>query len=399
MSKFVIAVVKTTRFFAFTALFFFAIAALGCFVSALPVLGSIGPLLVSPFGPWISILSLLGGIWVFCRWRKFGKWHALVLTIFASFALLGTLFIQVQQIAVASRNGVDIDVLRTLWLGQERHASADAELQVYSRFEDQDLPLAIYRPAQINGPSLAPVLIYVHGGGWGGGTLHDRASDMRWFADQGYLVISVEYSLSTADRPTWNIAERQVGCALVWIANNAARFGGNGASVALFGESAGGNLVLNTSYRANAGLLRAMCDGGLPHIAATIAGYPIIDALRMYQNEDLIAGPFARIMTSHYTGGTPDEFPERYAAISSGTHINPSAPPTLLLPGLADHLLPPQPVYVFAEKAKAAGIDARVIAFPYGEHSFDQRNGSIGSQLVRAATLQFLAEHGLAPVK
>jgi acetyl esterase len=385
------------RFIAYCVLVIFAIAALGCFVPSFPVLGSIGPLLVSPYGPWISILSLLGAVAVFRRWRAFGKRSMLVLAVLASFAAAGTAIIQVQQIAVAQRNGVEINVLRTLWLGQERHASTAPEIKTYTRYQNQDFPLAIYRPVQGRAALLAPILVYVHGGGWGGGSLHDRASDMRWFADQGYLIISVEYSLSAVDRHTWDIAERQVACALVWIADNAERFGGDGARLALFGESAGGNLVLNVSYRANAGLLNPICEGVLPQIAATIAGYPIIDALQMYQNNDVIAGRFARMMTTHYTGGTPAEYPERYAAISSYTHINSSAPPTLLLPGLADHLLPPNRVYAFAEKVKAAGVDARVIAFPYGEHSFDQRNGSIGSQLVRGATLQFLADFGLAP--
>jgi acetyl esterase len=385
------------RFIAYCVLVIFAIAALGCFVPSFPVLGSIGPLLVSPYGPWISILSLLGAVAVFRRWRATGKRSMLVLATLASFAALGTVTIQIQQISVAQQNGVNINVLRTLWLGEEAHESTAPIIRTYASYEGQDLPLAIYRPVNRSGNAAAPVLVYVHGGGWGGGTLHDRASDMRWFADQGYLIISVEYSLSAVDRHTWDIAERQVACALVWIADNAERFGGDGARLALFGESAGGNLVLNVSYRANAGLLNPICEGVLPQIAATIAGYPIIDALQMYQNNDVIAGRFARMMTTHYTGGTPAEYPERYAAISSYTHINSSAPPTLLLPGFADHLLPPELVFAFVKRARAAGVDARVIAFPYGEHSFDQRNGSIGSQLVRGAALQFLAEFGLAP--
>jgi len=399
IAKISVIAAKVMRFFAYSIPVIFALATLGCILPTLPILGSVGPLLVSPYGPWISILSLLCAIVVIRRWRESGKRRLLILTALASFAAVGTAAIQIQQFSVAQQNGVNIDVLRTLWLGEEMHDSAAAIIQTYTSYEGQDLPLAIYSPANRSANSAAPVLVYVHGGGWGGGTLHDRASDMRWFADQGYLVISVEYSLSTADRHTWDIAERQVACGLVWIADNAERFGGDGARLALFGESAGGNLVLNISYRANAGLLNPVCEGALPQIAAVIAGYPIIDALQMYQNNDVIAGHFARMMTTRYTGGTPAEYPGRYAAISSGTHINALAPPTLLLPGLADHLLPPKPVYDFAKKARAAGVDARVIAFPYGEHSYDQRIGSIGSQLVRGATLRFLAEFGLAPSK
>ena len=378
-------------------LFIFAIAAFASFVPSIPALGSLGPLLISPYGPWISIFALVGAVANFWRWQKFNKRSALIPAMLACFAFAGTLFIQMQQISVAAQNGLAINVLRTLWLGDEQYKSPEPVVQTYGRYGKNDLPLAIYRPAPSQALSLAPIIVYVHGGGWGAGSLHDRASDMRWLADRGYLVISVEYSLAAADHPTWDIAQKQVGCALMWIASNAQQFGGDGSRVALFGESAGGNLVLNVAYLASSGALTPMCDGKLPNIAATIAGYPIIDALKMYQNQDVIAGRFARMMTTHYTGGTPDEYPERYLAINANTHIHSSAPPTLLLPALADHLLPPSPVYAFAEQAKAAGVDVRVIGFPYGEHSFDQRNGSIGSQLVRGATLQFLAEFGLAP--
>ncbi len=390
---------KAMIFIVYTFSAILAIATLACFLPQVPVFGVIGPLIVFPFGPWVSILSLLAALLFFFRWRKFGKRGILVLTSFTSFVFAGTAFIQIQQIAVAEQNGVDINLLRTLWLGGERHGSVTAVIETYTRYEDHDLAVAIYSQANSKEKSPKPVLVYVHGGGWGAGTVHDRAADMRWFADQGYLVFSVEYSLSAEDRHTWGVAERQVACALAWIGRNAERYGGDGSRLAMFGESAGGNLVLNVSYQANAGLIKPMCEGQVPNIVASIAAYPIIDARQMYENDDVIVGRFARMMGVQYTGGTPEAFPGRYKAISSETHINSSAPATLLLPGLTDHLLHPEPVYAFAKKAIAAGVDARVIGFPYGEHSFDQLNGGIGSQLMRGASLQLLIEFGLAPLR
>ena len=391
---------KTTRiarFFGNALLVLFAVAALGCLLPAIPVLGSLGPLLISPYGPWITLLSLLGTGLVFAHWRRLHKSRTLLLAALAAFAVVGTIYIQARQISVAKANGVDIQLVKTLGLDAVQHTSAPAEFQSYGSHGDTPLSVAIYRPAAEAIKAPVPIFVYVHGGGWGGGTLNDRAEDMRWFADRGYLVFSIEYTLSSEDKPTWNVAEPQVACALTWIADHAATFGGDPARLALFGESAGGNLVLNVSYRANAGKLPSSCAGNLPHIAATIASYPVLDAVRMYGNADVIAGRFAPIMTTHYTGGTPTQYPERYTAISSATHINPLAPPTLLLPGLSDHLLPPEPAYDFVDKAQAAGIDARVIAFPYGEHSYDQRNDSIGSQFFRGVTLQFLQQHGVKP--
>ena len=386
---------RAARFLSYTLLILFGLAVIGALLPGIPVLGSIGPLLISPFGSWIVILSLAGCMAAITRWRRHRGRLALVMAGVAAFAAAGTAVIEGRQIGVARTNGVGIDLARTLWLGSSSHRSALPVMARYGTYEGQPLRVAIYRPVPATRP--APILVYVHGGGWGGGTLHDRQPDMRWFADRGYLVVSVEYTLSTPDRHSWDVAEPQIGCALAWIGANAPRFGGDQTRLALFGESAGGNLVVNVSYRAAAGRLQPACAGTLPRIAATIAPYPVLDALRMYRNTDVIAGPFARTMTTNYTGGNPQRYPDRYAAISAPTHIVRGAPPTLLLPGLADHLLPPDAALDFAAKAKAAGIEVRLIAFPHGEHSFDQMSGSIGSQLVRGATLHFLAQHGVAP--
>jgi acetyl esterase/lipase len=388
---------RVARLFGHSLLLVFAVATLGSLVPTIPVLGSIGPLLISPFGPWITILSLAGAVAVYRRWRKIRGLRTFILAALAAFATIGTVYIQAQQIAVARANGVDIDLAQILRVGPEQRSSAGAVLQNYGSHAGQPLPLAIYPASVESGQPAAPILVYVHGGGWGGGSLHDRVADMRWFADRGFLVISVEYTLSSTNRPTWDLAPPQIGCALAWITNNAARYDGDASRLALFGESAGGNIVLNVSYMATAGSLQPSCPGELPRIAATVAAYPILDAVRLYQNDDLIAARFARQMALWYTGGKPADYPGRYAAVSPVTHIHPAAPPTLLLPGLADHLLPPGPVFEFAAKAIAAGVEARVIAFPYGEHSFDQRGGSIGSQFVRQASLQFLELHGLVP--
>ena len=92
-----------------------------------------------------------------------------------------------------------------------------------------------------------------------------------------------------------------------------------------------------------------------------------------------------------------EQYPDRYAAIASATHINPAAPPTLLIVPEADHLVDPAAAYSFAESATAAGIVTQVIRVPHAEHSFDIRSGNIGNQLVRQTVLQFLATRGSHP--
>ena len=209
--------------------------------------------------------------------------------------------------------------------------------------------------------------------------------------------MSFEYPLSTEKRPTWNVTHPLLGCALVWANANAARYGGDPARIALWGESAGGNLLLNVAYAANAGTLKPSCPGPLPRIAAAAALYPVVDPELMYHNPDPLIGRFGALMTTRYTGGTPQQFPDRYAEINSSTHISAKAPPTLLIIPEADHLVVPAAAQAFEAKARAAGVKTQLITMPYAEHSFDLKSNSIGNQMVRQTMLKFLTEQGLKP--
>lgn len=385
------------RFLGKALIVILALGMLGSLVPQISVLGELGPILTAQFGPWLAIIALAGTVIMFRRWRAQGRISALVLCSMAAFAGSVAVFILYQQAATAQANGVKVDIAQ-MFMASSQAAPDPLPVTVnYTRFGTEVLPLDIYRPAARAGGRGAPVFVYVHGGGWGGQTLKQREADYRWFVDRGYLVVSLEYTLSGETRHTWNVAEPQLACALGWINANIARYGGDPARLALWGESAGGNLVLNLSYRANSGTLQSGCGGTMPHVAATIALYPVVDPARMYRPDEALLGFAGRMMGDHYTGGSPEQFPDRYAAIASATHINPEAPPTLLVIPAADHLVAPAAAYSFDEKARAAGIETRLITMPYAEHAFDLRSGSVGSQMVRQVMLQFLEAHELKP--
>ncbi|MFM9978803.1 MAG: alpha/beta hydrolase [Sphingomonadaceae bacterium] len=383
------------KFLTYALLSFFGLAAIGSLIPAIPVLGELGPVLTAGYGPWVTLVSLVGAVGLFLRWRRNRHKRTFVVALLATTAALGFAYVQVKQIGVARANGISIDLIQAAFATSQSAPGPKPETIIYAAYDGQKLPLDIYRP--VPGRRPAPIFVYIHGGGWGGQTLKQREADYRWFVARGYLVITLEYTLSTDKRNTWNIVEPQLGCALAWVGANAARFGGDVSRMALWGESAGGNLVLNLSYRANAGTLTPSCPGAVPHVAATIALYPVVDPARMYRPVDPLLGPFGRMMGDHYTGGSPEKFPDRYTAIASATHIDAKAPPTLLIIPESDHLVDPQAAYAFEATARSAGIETRLIKMPYAEHSFDLRSGGIGNQLVRQSMLRFLGEHGMRP--
>ena len=387
--------IKALKFLAYALLSLFGLAAIGSFFPAIPVLGELGPIGSSTYGPWVTLISFVGAAWLVLRWRRTRHKRTLVVALLAAIAALGFSYVQAQRIGVARANGVNIDLVQAMFATSQSAPDPKPETVVYAAFDGQKLPLDIYHAKPGSRP--APVLVYIHGGGWGSQTLKQREADYRWFVARGYLVISLEYSLSTATRNTWNVVEPQLGCALAWVGANAARYGGDASRLALWGESAGGNLVINISYRANAGTLNSSCPGSVPHIVVTLAQYPVVDPARMYRPIDPLLGVFGRMMGDHYTGGSPEKYPDRYTAIASATHINAKAPPTLLVIPESDHLVDPQAAYAFEAKARAAGIPTRLIKMPYAEHAFDLGSGSIGNQLVRQSMLRFLEEQGMRP--
>jgi dienelactone hydrolase len=195
----------------------------------------------------------------------------------------------------------------------------------------------------------------------------------------------------------WDTTTSQVACAMAWTAANAVRLGGDPARISLLGSSAGGNLAINAAYLANAGRLESSCGGTVPRVSAVSALYPPVDLAAAWVSRVPAISDMARRFNRYYVGGGPEQFPDRYRFVASATHINPAAPPTLVIFGANDHLVPPDATDRFAVQARKAGIDMESIAFPYGDHAFNLNQYGMGNQFYLGMTYRFLSEHGQRP--
>ena len=173
-----------------------------------------------------------------------------------------------------------------------------------------------------------------------------------------------------------------------WTALHIASYGGNINHFAMTGDSAGGNLTINCAYDANKGILQSLCNGQIPIVDAISVLYPVVDPTSFFNNRDKLLSGISRQMAGSYTGGTPEQYPDRYAAIAS-------APPTFIFVGQQDHLVPREPAFAFAQQALKAGIKTKIAAFPYGDHAFIGLYNSIGDQAYRQLTQQWFKENGL----
>lgn len=369
-----------------------AVGVTGTLLYRVPVVGLLTGF-VAPVMTWVVIVALLGGLLALtiAIWRR--SRIAIAIVLVAALTVVGGGYVVARQVGAAEAAGAHVSLLQTLRVFGADAAPPDAT-DTFSVADGKPLRVSVFRPAP---GRPAPVLMFIHGGGWVAGDRFAHASDLRWFADQGWLVFSVDYALSARARNLWDVVDAQIGCAMVWVAANAGRYGGDPSRLSLTGDSAGGNLAINAAYSSATGTQRSSCGGVPPRAGAVATLYPAVDPASVFTNSDVLLSETARGFALAYLGGSPDEVPERYAAVASITHVSPAAPPTLIVLGAADHLVPTSGAYEFTRRAREAGVQVRTVSIPFADHVFDGRPGSIGQQTFRQLTASWLREHGQGP--
>lgn len=121
------------------------------------------------------------------------------------------------------------------------------------RVSEDCLYLNIWRPADARAGARLPVMVWIHGGGFVGGSGSSPANLGAGFARQGVILVSFNYRLGrfgffafpalSRERPEelkGNYAYMDQIAALKWVQRNIAAFGGDPKNVTIFGFSAGG---------------------------------------------------------------------------------------------------------------------------------------------------------------
>jgi acetyl esterase len=164
---------------------------------------------------------------------------------------------------------------------------------------DGMLPARVYRPEGVPAPS--PVVVFFHGGGWTIGSIesHDSIA-ARIAAESKCTVVSVEYRLA----PEHKFPEPLEDCyaATAYVAEHAGELGVDASRLAVFGDSAGGNLAAVVCLLAR--------ERGGPPIRAQALVYPACDLSMSYPSMAengalgyLLSDTSIRWFTNHYIGG------------------------------------------------------------------------------------------------
>ncbi|MES2265185.1 MAG: alpha/beta hydrolase [Bacteroidota bacterium] len=127
-----------------------------------------------------------------------------------------------------------------------------------------NIHLRVYTPK--TGKASYPVIVYYHGGGFVIANLDVYDASANVLADKtDAIVVSVAYRLAPEHK--FPVAHNDAYAAYKWVVNNAASIKGDPQKIAVAGESAGGNLAVNTAIKAR--------DSKIMIPTAVIAVYPV----------------------------------------------------------------------------------------------------------------------------
>ncbi len=133
--------------------------------------------------------------------------------------------------------------------------------------------LDVYSPANAAG---APVVLYLHGGGFRVGSKRSHAVVAEPLVTAGFVVVLVDYRLAPAH--PFPAALDDCAAAFLWVASNIGRYGGDSARIAIAGESAGANLALSlalgAAHRFVRPSVRRVFDSGItPRAVLPLCGF------------------------------------------------------------------------------------------------------------------------------
>jgi len=109
------------------------------------------------------------------------------------------------------------------------------------------LSLDIHVPADARN---APVVMWVHGGGYAiGDKAYQMTDKISLFNGQGWILVSVNYRLSAPDKGAAQYPDHflDVAAAVAWVREHIPAYGGDPNRIALLGHSAGADIVSNVA--------------------------------------------------------------------------------------------------------------------------------------------------------
>ena len=231
-----------------------------------------------------------------------------------------------------------------------------------------------------------PTLIYIHGGGWSGGTKEEYAWFTLPFIAKGMNVVNVEYRMASVSLAP--AAVEDCRCALRWVFRHAQEYGFDTTKLVLDGHSAGGHLSLMTGMLDASAGFDNNCPGKEDlKVAAIINYFGITDVA------DVLQGKNQQDWAVTWFGSLPDRM-DLAKRLSPLTYVRSGLPPIITIHGTNDALVPYQQAVRLHEALDRVGASNQLITISGGVHGsqFWNRDENWKAQ---SAIFEFLEKYGV----
>ncbi|MGH7283753.1 MAG: alpha/beta hydrolase [Polyangiaceae bacterium] len=223
------------------------------------------------------------------------------------------------------------------------------------RFGDSTI-MDVYVPE--DGAATHPGVLFIHGGGWSGGSRAEYSQAASRLARSGYVTATIEYRLVPGGEYPKDVQDCL--CALSFFRAQANEYTLDPKRVAIWGYSAGGHLVSLIGMAASAGAHQPDCASGPTYApAAVITGAGLHDFRDMNPSSGVI---------HDYLGGSRDEQPDHYRDASPMAYLHADAPPYLFINGGSDWFVSADQAYGMRDALRALGNDATLLEVKGGGH-------------------------------
>jgi acetyl esterase len=225
----------------------------------------------------------------------------------------------------------------------------ESNVVIYKSIGNVSLNLHVYNPKNFNEKKIHNAIIFFHGGGWNNGSHKAFKRQSMYFASRGMVAISVEYRLKNTHGTTPYDAVEDAKSAIRYVRKHANKFKINPNIITAGGGSAGGHLA------ASCGLL-TMWD-------------------KSDEDLSISSKPNALVLLNPVLDLGPDQYAHKrfgndYKSLSPMHHISENAPPTLVLVGTEDRIVPVPTVKKYQSTMQSFGNRCDVVLYEGQGHAF-----------------------------
>ncbi len=224
----------------------------------------------------------------------------------------------------------------------------------YKEIDGRPLQLDFYKSKDLTGP--APLLVFIHGGSWKKGNRADMLPLMIDFARHGYITATISYRLDGYPGCVIDVCD-----AMTWFLDHGTQYGYDTARMGIVGASAGAHLAMLAAYGWQYKKDGKSATDKRHHIKAVVDIFGPVDLTTDFARKSASAAWFI--------GEPYNDAADRYAEASPIVYVDEQAPPTMIIHGTSDELVPNSQADQLHHRLDSAGVPCVDDRYPLWPHA------------------------------